>query len=95
MAIIELVRELVMSDMHNKFEKETYKLLKLSVKLLTKNAENRKKSAILIFFQPLLNLSEDCLLVACITNSKRIHGQFFKFWRPQGQIIDVKWEKSQ
>ena len=45
LAIIELVRELVISNMHNKFEKDTWKTFKLS--------------------------------------------------RPQGQIIDVKGEKSQ
>ena len=57
--------------------------------------KNRNKSAIWIFFQPLLNLSENYLLVRWITNSKRIHETLFKLSRPQGQIIDVKGKKSQ
>ena len=47
------------------------------------------------FFRPLLNLSENCLLVSCITNLKRIHEKLFKLSRPQGQIIDVKGKKSE
>ena len=39
------------------------------------------------FFQPLSNLTENCLSVACTTNLSRIHK---KLSRPQGQIIDVK-----
>ena len=54
---------------------------------------NRNKSAILNFIQPLSNLSENCLLVTCITNVNRIHEKLFKFPRPQGQIIDVKYKK--
>ena len=53
------------------------------------------KSAILNFFQPLLNLSENWSLVTYITNLGRIHGKLFKLSCPQGQIIDVKCEKSQ
>ena len=48
-----------------------------------------------IFFQPLLNMSENWLLVWCITDLKMIHEKLFKLSRPQGQIIDVKCEKSQ
>ena len=45
-----------------------------------------------IFFQPLLNLSENCLLVTCSRNLKRIHEKLFKLSRPKGQIIDIKCE---
>ena len=41
-----------------------------------------------MFFQPLSNLT-------CITNLGRIKIIFFKLSRPQGQIIEVKCEKSQ
>ena len=44
----------------------------------------------LIFFQPLLKLSENCLLATCITNLRSIHEKSFKLLCPQGQIIDVK-----
>ena len=44
------------------------------------------------FFQPLSNLSGNCLLETCITQFSRIHGQLLKLSHPQGQIID---EKSQ
>ena len=42
-----------------------------------------------------MNLSENWLLVTCITDLKMIHEKLFKLSRPQGQIIDVKCEKSQ
>ena len=42
-----------------------------------------------IFFQPSLNLSENWLLVACITDLKMIHKKLFRLSRPQGQIIDI------
>ena len=45
--------------------------------------------------QSLSNLSENCLLVTRITNLNRIHEKLFKLSRQQGQIIDVKCEKSQ
>ena len=41
------------------------------------------------FFQQLLNLSEKCLLVTCITNLSRINEKIFMLSRQQGQIIDV------
>ena len=47
------------------------------------------------FFRPLLNLSKNYLLVTCITNLKRVCEKLFNLSRPQGQIIDVKCEKSQ
>ena len=40
-----------------------------------------------------MNLSKNYLLVACITDLKRIREKNFKLSRPQGQIIDVKCEK--
>ena len=40
------------------------------------------------FFQPLLNLSKNYLLVTCITNLKGICEKLFNLLRPQGQIID-------
>ena len=40
-------------------------------------------------------MSENWLLVTCITDLKRIHEKLFKLSRPQGQIIDVKCGKSQ
>ena len=48
------------------------------VKLLMYNAKNLNKSAILIFFQALLNLSENWSLVTCITNLGRIPEKLFK-----------------
>ena len=45
--------------------------------------------------QPLLNMSENCSLVTCITNLGRIHVKLFMLSRPQGQIIDIKCEKLQ
>ena len=42
-----------------------------------------------------MKLSKNYLLVTCITNLKRIPEKLFKLSRPQGQIIDVKCEKSQ
>ena len=52
-------------------------------KLLTLNAKNRNKSAIWIFFQPLLKLSENWSLVTCLANLGRIHEKLFKLSRPQ------------
>ena len=56
------------------------------VKLLTEKAKNRNKSAILNFFQPLLNLFENWSLVTCITNLGRIHEKLFKLSRPQVNV---------
>ena len=54
---------------------------------------DHNKTAILNFFQPLLNLSENCLLVTCMHN--KFEQEHLKLSRPQGQIIDGKCEKSQ
>ena len=92
-AIIELVQELLISNMHNKLEEDTCKNVEVIAPTRSnycRNEKNRNKSAILIFFQPLLNLSKNYLLVTCITNLKRICEKLFKLSRPQGQIIDVK-----
>ena len=56
-----------------------------NVKLLTLNAKNRNKLAILNFFWPLLNLSENWLLVTCITNLGRIHEKL-KLSRPKVNV---------
>ena len=98
-AIIELVQELLISNMHNKLEEDTCENVEVIVPTRSNYWRKMRKIAInrpfWIFFQPLLNLSKNYLLVACITNLKRICEKLFKLSRPQGQIIDVKWEKSQ
>ena len=98
-AIIELVRELVISNMHNKFEKDMWKTFQVIAPTRSNYWRKMWKIAInrpfFFFFRPLLNLSENWSLVTCITNLKRIREKLFKLSRPQGQIIDVKGEKSQ
>ena len=98
-AIIELVQELLISNMHNKLEEDTCENVEFIVPTRSNYWRKMRKIAInrpfWIFFQPLLNLSKNYLLVTCITNLKRICEKLFKLSRPQGQIIDVKWEKSQ
>ena len=49
-------------------------------------AKNRNKSAILIFFQPFLSLSENWSFVTCITNFGNIHEIFFKLSGPQVNV---------
>ena len=79
--------------MHNKFEEETRKTSQVIAP--TRSIYWRKMRKIAInqpfwnFFQPLLNLSKNYLLVTCITNLKRICEKLFKLSRPQGQIIDL------
>ena len=41
--------------------------------------KNPNKSAILIFFQPLLNLSENWSFVTCIKNFGKIHENFSSY----------------
>ena len=98
-AIIELVQELLISDMHNKLEEDTCENVEVIAPTRSNYWRKMRKIAInrpfWIFFQPLLNLCKNYLLVTCITNLKRICEKLFKLSRPQGQIIDVKWEKSQ
>ena len=98
-AIIEVVQELVISNMHNRFEDDILKTFQVIAPTRSNYWRKMRKIAInrpfWIFFQPLLNLSKNYLLVTCITSLKRICEKLFKLSRPQGQIIDVKWEKSQ
>ena len=47
------------------------------------------------FFQPLSNLSENCLFVTFITNLSSINTKLFVLSRPQGEIIDAKCTESQ
>ena len=98
-AIIELVQELLISNMHNKLEEDTCENVEVIAPTRSNYWRKMRKIAInrplWIFFQPLLNMSKNYLLVTCITNLKRICEKLFKLSRPQGQIIDVKWEKSQ
>ena len=97
-AIIELDRELVISNMHNKFEKDMWKTFQVIAPTRSNYWRKMWKIAInrpFFFFRPLLNLSENWSLVTCITNLKRIREKLFKLSRTQGQIIDVKGEKSQ
>ena len=37
-------------------------------------------------------MSDNCLLVTCMTNLHRLHEKLVKLSRPQGQIIDIKCE---
>ena len=84
--------------MHNKFEKDMWKTFQLIAPTRSNYWRKMWKIAInrpfFFFFLPLLNLSENWSLVTCITNLKRICEKLFKLSRPQGQIIDVKCEKS-
>ena len=98
-AIIELVQELLISNMHNQFEEDMWKTFQLIAPTRSNYWRKMWKIAInrpfFFFFRPLLNLSENWSLVTCMTNLKRICEKLFKLSRPQGQIIDVKCEKSQ
>ena len=89
-AIIELVRELVISNMHNKFEKDTWKTFQVIAPTRSNYWRKRWKIAISrpfwIFFQPLLNLSEKWSLVTCKTNLGRKHKKLFKLSRPQVNV---------
>ena len=89
-AIIELVRELVISNMHNKFEKDTWKTFQVIAPTRSNYWRKRWKIAISrpfwIFFQPLLNLSEKWSLVTCKTNLGRKHEKLFKLSRPQVNV---------
>ena len=98
-AIIELVQELLISNMHNKFEEDMWKTFQVIPPKRSNHWRKMRKIAInrsfRIFFQPLLNLSKNYLLVTCITNLKRICEKLFNLSRPKGQIMDVKGKKSQ
>ena len=98
-AIIELVQELLISDIHNKFEENMWKTFQVIAPTGSNYWRKMRKIAInrpfFFFFRPLLNFSNNYLLVICITNLKKICEKLFKFSRPQGRIIDVQCEKSQ
>ena len=49
------------------------------------------------FLNPVLNLSENWLLITCIglTNLSRIHEKLLQLSRPQGRLFDVKLKKLQ
>ena len=76
--------------MHNKFEQDkltTFNVIAhTSSNYRRKMQKSRNKSAISIFFQPLLSLSANWSLVTCITNLKRIHEKLFKVFRPQVNV---------
>ena len=72
-----------------RIHEKLFKLSRLQGQIIDVKCSNRNKSAILNFFQPLLNLSKNYLLVTCITNLQRIREKLF-LSRLQGQIIDVK-----
>ena len=97
-AIIELVQELLISNIHNKFEEDMWKTFQVIAPTGSNYWRKMRKIAInrpFFFFRPLLHFSKNYLSVICITNLKRICEKLFKFSRPQGQIIDVKCERSQ
>ena len=84
------VRELVISNMHNKFEKDTWETFQVIAPTRSNYWRKRWKIAISrpfwIFFQPLLNLSEKWSLVTCKTNLGRKHEKLFKLSRPQVNV---------
>ena len=66
---IELVRELLITNLHDKFEQDTWK----TFEVITKSNYWRKKQKIAInrpfcFFHPLLNLSENQLVIGNMHN---------------------------
>ena len=62
-AIIELVQELLISNMHNKFEEDTWKTFQVIAPTRSNYGRKRRKIAISQLFKkifwPLLNLSEN------------------------------------
>ena len=82
-AIIELVRELVISNMHNKFEKDMWKTFQVIAPTMSNYWRKKWKIAI---SRPLLNLSEKWSLVTCKTNLGRKHEKLFKLSRPQVNV---------
>ena len=71
------------------------KLSRPQGQIIDVKCEKSHKSAILNFFQQLFKLSENWSFVTCRTNLGRMHEKFVKLSRPQGQIVDVKKQKSQ
>ena len=68
-AIIELVQELLISNMHNQFEEDMWKTFQLIAPTRSNYWRKMWKIAInrpfFFFFRPLLNLSENWSLVTC------------------------------
>ena len=95
--IIEIVRELVISHMPNKFGKDTWKTFNVITPTRSnywrKMRKNRNKSATSNIFSAIIELVRE--LPISNMKTKRIHEKLFKLSHPQGQIIDVKCEKSQ
>ena len=58
--------------------------------------KNRNKSAIFFFFPAIIELVRELVISNMHNKFKKGYVEnFFKLSRPQGQIIDVKGEKSQ
>ena len=97
-AIIELLQELLISNLHNQFEEDMWKTFQVIAPTRSNYWRKMWKISInrpfFFFFRPLLNLLKNYLLVTCITNLKRICEKLFNLSRPQGQIIDIMWTRA-
>ena len=84
--MIELVRELVISNMHDRFEDDTWKTFQVIAPTRSNYWRKMRKIVINLPFwkkiQPLLNLSKNYLWVTCITNLKRIREKTFQVIAP-------------
>ena len=60
-AIIELVQELLISNMHNQFEEDMWKTFQL-IAPTRSNLKNRNKSTILIFLPAIIELVQELLI---------------------------------
>ena len=98
-AIIEHVRELVTSIMQNKFGKNSWTLFSSyrahKAKLLTLNAKNRNKSAILEKKSAIIDLVRELLISNMRNKFEQDTWNTSQVIAPTGIIIDVKCEKSQ
>ena len=98
-AIIELAQELLINNKHNKFEENTWKTFQVIAPTRSnywrKMRKNRIKSAILKFFSAIIELFQELLIGNMHNKFEENTWKTFKLSRPQGQIIDVKCEKSQ
>ena len=79
-------RELLITNMHNKFQQDTWKTFQVITPTRSNYWRKMWKITInrpfLIFFTSLLNLSENWSLVTYITHLGRIHGKLFKLSCP-------------
>ena len=93
LAVIELVRELLINNMHNKFEQDKWKTFHVIAPTTSNYWHKMRKIAInqpfWFFFWAIIELVRE--LVICNMHNKlgRRHEKLFKLSRPQGQIIDV------